>query len=196
MSYTPLPDPLELPDLLVLRLICLRYLEFAFCVKRVLEHSGYQRVRLSNRKHLRGRTEEGGFDMIVYQETGLGVVPVLVQVKRYTRPVSRRAVDEVRGAQLRHGISYAVLVTTATISRAARNAAAAYPGRPVRLIDGGELGTMMLAARIGVKEDHDIASGKTTLSFTEEPFELLMAYCNELRKTPSLKSARLRKGAR
>lgn len=173
---------LTLEETLRLRLSWLPYLDYACCVRRVLEHMGFEDLRLSERVFFRGRTPEGGCDMSGWLATELGRVQVLVQVKRSDIPVQRRNVDELRATMLRLDVPLGFIVTTGTVSNAALRAAAAFPGRPVRHIDGAELARLMVAARLGVAEERDIATGATRLVFNEAPFERLWAYTDEVRE--------------
>jgi len=175
-------ENLSLEEMLVLRLSWLPYLDYALVAKRLLEHLGFEDVQLSDRMYLRGRTLEGGYDAKGHISLSLGRVSVLAQFKRSQIPVQRRQVDELRATMLRLGVPLGVMVTTGIFSGTATDAARTYPGRPIRLIDGAELGRLLVDSRIGVREERDIASSDLRLTFAEDPFELLMTFAEQCRK--------------
>lgn len=162
---------------LTLRLRWLRYIEVALCVRRILEFNGYLHVTVMDRWALRGRTKSGGVDLVAIQESPLGVAAVIVQVRHRKQPVSRQDVDALRAICLKEQVPSAILVATRGIARSAYKAAAAYPGRPIQLIEGAKLGQLMLDAGLGVLERRDPLAGKVSTEFDESWFELLMAYC-------------------
>jgi len=77
---------------------------------------------------------------------------VLVQLKKYDRPVSRRFVDEQRGTMLRLGFPQGMSITTSVFARPAIEAAATYPGRPIQLFNGTDLARLLIAKGIGICE--------------------------------------------
>lgn len=181
-SSAPFLNPNEeaLASLLNLRLSWLSYHAFALCTEHILYCLGYSEVRSLGRTHLKGRTRMGGVDLTAIRESELGRSRVVIQLKRYNRVVSRRFVDELRGTMLRLDAAEGILVTTASFSGIAQAAVRDFPGRPVRLIAGKELGRLMLAFRIGVIERTDVATGKRLLEIDEEAFERLESYAKHL----------------
>jgi restriction endonuclease Mrr len=177
-----LPVPPALQAELQARLGKLSYLSLALLTRRLLASMGYTSVRLLGRRHWRGRTEYGGADLSA-QWAEPGGAAALVQVKRYARPVSRRFVDELRGAILRQGFPQGVLVTTGEIALKARDAADSYPGRPIRLIDGAEFARLLIQAGIGVRTIPDLATGAETLGVDEDAFQLLERFSASVRAT-------------
>lgn len=171
-----------LAELLTLRASLLSYRAFSVLVGQVLKYLGYEDIWSSNRHHLKGRTTSGGVDLIAFLPSPAGNVRVLVQLKRYDRIVSRRFVDEARGAMLRLGIPLGVLVTTSQFAETAHDAAHSFSGRPIRLIDGTELGRLMIQAKIGVIETRDLHTGERGIAFDEDSFESLEAACRELNR--------------
>lgn len=173
MSYPPPARPEENPvliELLRLRLARLNYLSFAFVVRRLFTEMGFTNVELLGRSADRGRTPSGGADMAASVESSLGKHRLLVQIKRHKHAIPRCSVDELRSVLLRRGVPQAIALTTGSFSRAAREAAAAYPGRPIRLIDGTELATLMALHRIGIREQANLVSGVVHWTIDEEAF--------------------------
>jgi hypothetical protein len=140
-------------DEIRLRLTWLSYLAFAIACRYILSESGLSDITLSSRKHLKGRVASGsGFDMTASYHTESGRIRALVTLKRYTHPVSAAAVDLLRGAMAKEHASVGLIVTTASFSDKAREAALADPTHPVHLIDGRQLSALALACGFGVAD--------------------------------------------
>jgi hypothetical protein len=75
-------------------------------IAHLLRAAGYEDVRilrdhrLPRRSH-KGRNTHGGVDLTALIRTEFNAQQVLVQVKQYRRPISRRFVDELRGVNSR-----------------------------------------------------------------------------------------------
>jgi hypothetical protein len=93
--------------------------------------SGYRNLRTLSRGKQRGRGAVGPDFLVQVGDDGFEVA---VQIRHWKSPLTKRAVDELRGGLLRDAIPAGMIVCPAQISRAARSAAASYPGRPIRLI--------------------------------------------------------------
>lgn len=113
------------------RLARLDFHSFQRCVWLWLGACGYEHMRFCGRRSQRGRTGSGPDFTVRIGGDGLEVA---VQVRHWKSPVSKRAVDELRGVLLRDNISAGMIVASSTSSAAARLAAANYPGRPIRII--------------------------------------------------------------
>lgn len=128
-------------------------------IAAILRATGYEDVqilrdhRIRRRSH-KGRNKHGGVDLTALSRTELDSVPILVQVKQYQRPVSRRFVDELRGALLRRQARHALLITTSTFAPAARRAAREDHIGPVQLIDGRQLQQLLMRHYLGVRQNH------------------------------------------
>lgn len=129
---------------------------FERLIALVLRSSGYEQVHIlrdhtRKRRSHKGRTRHGGVDLTASLKAEFGVTRVLVQVKQYKRPVSRRFVDELRGALLRTQARQGLLLTTGSFSPAARQAASEDHIGPISLVDGAMLLDLLIAHRIGLK---------------------------------------------
>lgn len=93
----------------------------------------------------------GGLDLIALSHTDIATTLTLVQAKQYRGPVPRRFIDELRGAMHRLGADQGLLVTTSHFSDLAMGAAAESHLRPVRLVDGARLCSMLAARGLGVR---------------------------------------------
>jgi hypothetical protein len=139
------------PQQLREQLLALPFPDFARCLARLLGRLGYEETRLMGVTEGRGRNAYGGFDLQATSRHGLSRSLLLAQVKQYRRPVPRSFVDELRGAMLRLGAQQGILLTTATFSPAAREAAAsAQHALPIRLVEGDELIRLLLELDIPV----------------------------------------------
>jgi restriction endonuclease Mrr len=123
---------------------------FSRIMKRMLYRSGYLAVQPTGRKHKRGKTRHGGLDLTARSMTELASSLTLVQLKQYRRTVSRRFVDELRGAMLRRGADQGLLLTLSRFSKVAHQAATDSSIAPIRLIEGEEILDLLFAYRIGV----------------------------------------------
>ena len=127
-------------------------------ISQLLRAIGYEQVcalrdpKRKRRSH-KGRNSHGGVDIIAQSQNGLASDAVLVQVKQYERPVSRRFVDELRGALLRTQSRHALLITTSRFSPAALKAAQEDHIAPVHLMDGNRLCDLLIQHHIGVWHD-------------------------------------------
>lgn len=113
------------------RLSRLDFTSFQLCAWLWLGASGYKHMRFLGRRSQRGR-KAGGPDFVV--RIGEDGMDVAVQVRHWKSPVSKRAVDELRGALLRDNLPAGMIVASSTCSAAARRAAADFGGRPIRII--------------------------------------------------------------
>ena len=116
---------------------------FEHLIARLLKSSGYAEVQV-----LGG--SQGGADLSASVPNGLSQAVTLVQAKQYRAPVSRRFVDELRGAMLRMGAQQGVLLTTSSFYLPAYRAVWKPCPFPVRLVDGAKLIDLLLAHRVGV----------------------------------------------
>lgn len=127
-------------------------------IAQVLRAVGYENVRVlrdphpSRRSH-KGRNRHGGYDITALVSTEFNTQPVLIQVKQYERPISRRFVDELRGALLRTQARQGVLITTSTFAPRARQAASEDHIGPIHLIDGAGLHELLVRHHLGVGEN-------------------------------------------
>ena len=138
----------ELEREIVAALTALPYAAYLEVVRRMLEAAGYENARLVRTGE--ERNAYGGVDIAATVLAGLLRRPVVAQAKKYTESVQKRYVDEIRGACLRSGASHGVIVSTSPFQSAARAAAAAVNIAPVRLVDGGEMASILARNRIGV----------------------------------------------
>ena len=127
-------------------------------IAQVLRAVGYENVRVlrdprPTRRSHKGRNRHGGYDITALVSTEFNTQPVLVQVKQYERPISRRFVDELRGALLRTQARQGVLITTSTFAPRARQAASEDHSGPIHLIDGAGLHELLVGYRLGVGEN-------------------------------------------
>lgn len=131
---------------------------YELLIARLLQAAGYDHVQIlrdpeRQRRSHKGRNRHGGVDIKATSRVGLSTGQVLVQVKQYARPVSRRFVDELRGALLRCNGRYGLLVTTSTFAPAAREAAREEHRTPVHLVDGPALARLLMLHRLGTRRD-------------------------------------------
>lgn len=135
--------------------LALENMEFAAferIMKSLLYKSGYLSVQLIGRNYKRGRTASGGLDLTARSVTELSSALTIAQVKQYKRVVSRRFVDELRGAMLRTGAEQGLLLTVSNFSKVAHAAARESKVAPIKLIEGEEVLDLLFAYRIGVRE--------------------------------------------
>jgi membrane-bound metal-dependent hydrolase YbcI (DUF457 family) len=131
-------------------LIALSFHAFEETVRTLLTRLGYAEVRLLGRTQWRQFTRHGGSDMEALIKVGVSEARVILQVKQYRRPVSRRFVDELRGVMLRSGAREGIVITTSKFSKVARTSAQAQRIAPIRLINGNELVNLLILHGLGV----------------------------------------------
>lgn len=127
-------------------------------IAQVLRCVGYENVRVlrdpnPKRRSHKGRNRHGGYDITALVSTEFNTQPILIQVKQYERPISRRFVDELRGALLRTQARQGLLITTSTFAPRAREAASEDHIGPIHLIDGAGLRALLVRYRLGVGEN-------------------------------------------
>ncbi len=128
----------------------MEFAAFELIMKRLLYRSGYVSVQMSGRSYKRGRTPRGGLDLSARSNTELSSSLVIAQVKQYRRVVSRRFVDELRGAMLRLGAGQGLLLSMSRFSQVAHDAARASAVAPIALIEGEYILDLLFAYRVGV----------------------------------------------
>ena len=107
---------------------------------------------LGHAEHLGGSGDEG-FDGVIHQDA-LGLERVYLQAKRFAdRTVGRPDIQGFAGALQGAGATRGVFITTSKFSAEARDFATRLPARVV-LIDGAELGRLLVRYRVGVQVKH------------------------------------------
>jgi membrane-bound metal-dependent hydrolase YbcI (DUF457 family) len=165
-----------LTDALLQHLQQLSITAYEQLIAQVLQATGYEHVQVlrdpqRKRRSHKGRTAHGGVDLIAQSRCGLAADAVLVQVKQYERAVSRRFVDELRGALLRTQSRHALLITTSRFSPAAVKAAREDHVAPLHLIDGDRLCSLLMQHEIGVRRNR-----RGSLQIDGDFFERLRAH--------------------
>ena len=119
---------------------------------RALEYEEVQIIRsqqVKRRSH-KGRNHHGGYDLCA-RSSSFSPSLTLVQVKQYAQPVSRRFVDELRGAMIRQGAQHGLLISTSISPRNVEACAAENKLLPITLSHGEHLLDLLFRYRIGVK---------------------------------------------
>lgn len=122
-----------------------------------LSAKGFEHIRNLGRCHRRGRRPTGGADFLaVLPRSGM---PIAIQVRHWQTPVQRRAVDELRGFMLRHGISAGLIVSNQGFYKQAELSALGFPGRPIQLVSGQDISSSLISLGLGFKtfEDSSLA---------------------------------------
>ena len=97
-----------------------------------------------------GRSGDGGIDGIINQDK-LGLDSIYVQAKRWAEGnVGSPDIDKFSGALTRQGASKGVFITTSSFTNPAKEAANEKTGPKIILIDGEQLGQLMLDHNLGV----------------------------------------------
>ena len=147
-ALTPHSSPLtpgEATDILD-TLIHLQPERFEQTVLDLLEAIGYGRGQ-----HL-GRTGDGGIDGIINPDP-LGLDGIYVQAKRWTKPVGEPEIRTFSGSLDPHGATRGLLITTSEFTDTARRTAEMIStgNKRIRLVDGEELGQLMISLNLGVE---------------------------------------------
>jgi restriction endonuclease Mrr len=142
-------------DRVLNKLLSLNVPQFEMCIARLLHALNYEDVHImrrivSQRRSHKGRNSHGGYDLCAHSSS-FSSMRTLVQVKQYQRPVSRRFVDELRGAMIRQGAQQGLLITTSLFPDAARMSAHENALLPICLIDGEGLLDLLFRYELGVK---------------------------------------------
>jgi hypothetical protein len=137
----------QLRQQLLKQLLTLPVPAFEHLIAHLLRACGYEEVQVL--AGMSGGTQAGA-DLSASASSGLSRSVTLVQAKQYRTPVSRRFVDELRGAMLRTGAPQGLLLTTSTFYLPARRAVWKPCPLPVRLVDGRELLDLLLKHDLGV----------------------------------------------
>ncbi len=153
-------ERVELREQLTGEVLSLSFHAYEHLIQELLTKLGYAQARLLDRTSWRQCTNHGGMDMEAYAKIGITAERIVLQIKQYRRPVSRRFVDELRGVVLRTGAGQGVIITTSTFSAVARKAALEDKTAPIRLVDGHELTQLLLHYGVGVLKQE---SGKSRL---------------------------------
>ena len=161
-DQTRLPLPITSPhqavrDALMAELLDLPFHAFEACIQDLLRSLGYTEVQLLGRAAWRGRTRHGGHDVAAASHTGVTSTRVLIQLKQYRRPVSRRFVDELAGCLNRSSAEQGMIIATGGFSRAALKASQENQVVPIRLVAGAELLDLLITAQIGVQPTNEWA---------------------------------------
>ena len=114
-----------------------------------------------------GKPGDGGVDGIVHDDK-FGLSEIYVQAKRHTNPVSKGQVMEFIGAVSGKSTKKGIFITTADISKPAREEAAANKMVSIRLVDGNELARLMIEHNVGVAIQQRLEIKKIDASYFED----------------------------
>lgn len=121
---------------------------FEHFVKELLEAMDYENVEVTK------QTSDKGVDVTANYQFGITEITEVVQVKRTEHNISRKIIDELRGALPYH--DNAIKGTIITLGGFARGVEefAIFPGaRPITLIDGDRLIDLIVKHRVGIKRE-------------------------------------------
>lgn len=139
---------------------------FEHLVLKVLSAMGYGASDDSLEQS--GGPGDDGIDGVISLDR-LGLDKVYVQAKRYAedRPVTKEAIHGFIGALHLKGANKGVFITTSRFTSGAAKAAEEVRALSLRLVDGVELGRLMISYRVGVRHE-TIAIPKVDLDFWDD----------------------------
>ena len=176
-----------LHDALLQRIRALSFPAYCHLIRLLLYRSGYTSVQivepgtgqLSNPLSTCASASATKAHRLLYSgllavsHTDLASALTLVRVKQAKgAPVSRRFVDQLRGAMLRLGAEQGMLIATGRFSRYAKASATQTPLPPVRLMDGEILCAMLVERGLGVRKTPEAKERDDGL--IDEPFFQLL----------------------
>lgn len=131
--------------------------EFEELLKAVYFYLGYK-------AEITKKSGDYGADLLLEDETGKKVV---IQAKRYSKPVGARSVQEIAGARPHYGAAEAWVVTNSTFTPAAETLARE---NDVRLVDRDEFIEDFVRAKAVVQTNEDAKLGQNEGSTTFDGF--------------------------
>ncbi|MDY7228261.1 restriction endonuclease [Hyalangium rubrum] len=100
-----------------------------------------------------GRPGDGGVDVRAVRVDQWGhAAPIAVQVKRYSKSLGRRTVDELLGTIVRERYVAGILVTTSDFSKDAQKAASLAP--QIQLVNGAQLVDLLAEHGVAIAYGH------------------------------------------
>jgi len=144
--------------------------DFEFLVLELLESIGYEDIKITK------ESGSKGVEVTANIQSGIIMVPEVIQVKRYQTTTGRPALDKLREAVVHHNCLHGTLITLGRFTRECKEAAIAVDTMPVKLIDSKQLLQMLTEHRIGVTKqtivlyhiDEDYFSSSNDTSATSE----------------------------
>lgn len=131
--------------LLMDRLARLDFNSFQRLVWLWLGVTGHTHMRFLGRRSRRGTS---GPDFLA--RLGRDGMDIAIQIRHWKTPISKRAVDELRGILLRDDFSGGMIVAASACSKAAKLTAANFNGRPIRIIGIDRLAESLIGLGMGV----------------------------------------------
>lgn len=133
-----------------LRLRSLPFSDFQQIVLMWLSAKGYQHIKSLGRRFKRGRRHTGGADFTaIIPDSDLEVA---IQIRHWATPVTRRAVDELRGYLHRKQIPVGFIITSSSFSICAIRTAMQYPGHPIRFYSRNRLSAWLVCSGLAVRK--------------------------------------------
>lgn len=176
----------SLQDELLQRIRKLSFPAYCHLVRLLLYRSGYTSVQIVEPGTTRLIPDNSSIKdnqrllysgLLAVSHTDLASALTLVRIKQAKGvPVSRRFVDQLRGAMLRMGAEQGLLIATGRFSRYAIASATQAPLPPVRLIDGALVCSMLRERRLGISKTAPTqghARERTDQQIDEPFFQLL-----------------------
>ncbi len=144
--------------------------DFEFLVLELLESIGYEDIKITK------ESGSKGVEVTANIQSGIIMVPEVIQVKRYQTTTGRPALDKLREAVAHNNCLHGTLITLGRFTRECKEAVLAADAVPVKLIDSKQLLQMLTENRIGVTMqtiqlyhiDEDYFSSSNDTSATSE----------------------------
>lgn len=151
-------EDVELVDDGSVNLAAMGWEEFEHLVRQVFEREFASR---GGEVKITQSSADGGVDAIAFDPDPITGGKIVIQAKRYTRPVGVSAVRDLYGTAQSEGAAKGILVTTADFGP---DAYKFVQGKPLTLLNGGHL--LHLLEKHGMKARIDIAQARKELGLT------------------------------
>lgn len=139
-------------------LAAMNWEEFEHLVRQVFEREFASR---GGEVKITQSSADGGVDAIAFDPDPITGGKIVIQAKRYTRPVGVSAVRDLYGTAQSEGASKGILVTTADFGP---DAYKFVQGKPITLLNGGHL--LHLLEKHGMRARIDIAQARKELGLS------------------------------
>lgn len=151
-------EDVELADDGSVNLAAMGWEEFEHLVRQVFEREFASR---GGEVKITQSSADGGVDAIAFDPDPITGGKIVIQAKRYTRPVGVSAVRDLYGTAQSEGASKGILVTTADFGP---DAYKFVQGKPITLLNGGHL--LHLLEKHGMRARIDIAQARKELGLS------------------------------